>query len=190
MKLIESKEIWRLISGYENIYKISNYGQVKRLKSHDLRGRNVKEKILKNILGNHGYYRVTLCNGIQKAFTLHRLLALAFLPNPFKYPCINHKNGVKTDNRLENLEWCSYSHNQSHAIRTGLSPKPPPKFGKNHHNAKFDLNYFNVILKARNDGMLLKDILKNFKISQTHYYRIVNRETWQQTNRYNDNPIN
>ena len=101
----------KVIPGYPN-YSISIEGIVYNTK---------KNKQLKPVLSNVGYLKVTLCNnGTTKDFSLHRLIGIAFIENPNNYPMINHKNGVKSDNRLENLEWCSASQNIQHAFDNGL----------------------------------------------------------------------
>lgn len=69
------------------------------------------------VFGNGGYCQLMLYKyNIGKMFQVHRLVCMAFLPNPNELPCVNHKNGIRTDNRLENLEWCTYSENMRHAI--------------------------------------------------------------------------
>lgn len=81
-----------------------------------------KNKWLKNSLMTNGYYVTTLRNmsNTKKTIFIHRILGITYLENPNNYPMINHKNGVKADNRLENLEWVSASQNIQHAWNTGL----------------------------------------------------------------------
>ena len=91
-------EIWKPIEGYEGIYEVSNYG---RIKSHKYK----KERILKGCINNKGYYRIALLkDGTETKYYVHRLVAEEFIPNPNNFPCINHKNEIKTDNMVENIE--------------------------------------------------------------------------------------
>lgn len=102
-------EIWLPVVGYEGLYAVSNMGRVKSLGNNKLR----KEKILSQILNNNnGYLQLTLYKeGKMQTFLVHRLVATAFLENPNGYRCVNHKNEIKTDNRVENLEWCDDKYN-------------------------------------------------------------------------------
>lgn len=101
-------EMWKSIEGYEGLYEISNIGLV----------RNVKSNHLLKPLNSNGYLVICLCkNGKQKMFRIHRLVAAAFIPNPNNYPCVNHKNEIKTDNRVENLEWCTEKYNCNYGTR-------------------------------------------------------------------------
>ena len=101
-------EIWKDIEGYEGLYQINSEGIV----------RNKKGCIRKSKLKKDGYVSITLCkNGEHKTFLVHRLVATAFIPNPNNYTIINHINEDKTDNRVENLEWCSKSYNNTYGTR-------------------------------------------------------------------------
>jgi len=118
-------EIWKDVVGYEGIYKISNLCRIKSLsrvwKPSSKGGCKMPEKILKWMYNVHGYLVVELRNnGDRKGGFSHRLIAQAFIPNPENKPEINHINGIKDDNRIENLEWCTKLENIQHSCRTGL----------------------------------------------------------------------
>jgi hypothetical protein len=119
------KETWLPIKGYEDSYEISNIGRVKRFEYTQVLpygGIGIyKEKILKNILHPNGYFFVGLHkNKKGKNMSIHRLIAIAFIPNPENKPCINHINGVKSDNCIPNLEWVTKKENNVHAFKIGL----------------------------------------------------------------------
>lgn len=103
------KEIWKDIEGYEGLYQISNKGRVKSFYNH-----NGKIFVKPNI-DVWGYERVDLSkNKNEKHYKVHRLVAKAFIPNPNNYPCINHKDENKTNNCVDNLEWCSHKYNRNY----------------------------------------------------------------------------
>ena len=114
-------EIWRPIKGYEGLYEVSNLGRIKSLKRLVKKWdgyRIVPEKILTPRANNRGYLRINLCkDGITKTFSPHRLVAEAFIPNPDNLPCVNHKDENPLNNVVSNLEWCTYSYNNSYGTR-------------------------------------------------------------------------
>ncbi|PEI42608.1 HNH endonuclease [Bacillus pseudomycoides] len=128
------EELWKPISGYEGIYEVSSLGRVRSLDRVivDYRGieKSVGGKILKPGVTNKGYYIVSL-NSVDKRHTLtvHRLVANAFIPNLDNKPQVNHINGIKTDNRICNLEWLTNEENMKHAINNGLANKGGRKKG-------------------------------------------------------------
>lgn len=106
---MNENEIWKDIDGYEGLYQISNYGQVKSLK--DNHG-NPREKILKGVKNHKGYLRLTLYKNKKMInYSVHRLVAQAFIDNPNNFETVNHINEDKTDNRACNLEWMSVADN-------------------------------------------------------------------------------
>lgn len=102
-------EQWRDVPGYEGFYQVSNQGQVRRTKSG---------RLLKPHNSGNGYLQAMLSKDNRRNYQLiHRLVALAFIPNPEGKPQVNHKNGVKSDNSVHNLEWCTMSENLLHRHR-------------------------------------------------------------------------
>lgn len=118
------EEIWKDVPGYEGYYQVSNLGKVRSVDREFvnsigrhciLKGMPIAPRIEK------GYYRLGLGKHQEKKmFNVHRLVALAFIPNPSNYNTVNHINGNKTDNRAENLEWCSIKQNVVHAFQNNL----------------------------------------------------------------------
>lgn len=110
-------EEWKDIKGYEGIYQISNKGRVKSLNRIDLRGNKVNEKIREGTIDNTGYKIISLSkNGKEKKYSIHRLVAQAFLPNPNNLPVVNHKDENKLNNNVENLEWCTQEYNVKYSL--------------------------------------------------------------------------
>lgn len=120
-KIPKDKEVWKDVLGYENLYMVSSLGRVKSLDRVNINvngvKRNIKSVMLKQAF-NGWYYNVCLCSPKIPKRTLltHRLVALAFLENNDDKKCVNHIDGNKLNNKVENLEWCTHSENEIHKI--------------------------------------------------------------------------
>lgn len=118
------KEMWKNLKGYENQYKISNFGILKRKEKTNIDKRATRkiipEHIVKGTVYNNGkgYIMINLPENTRKL--IHRLVAETFIPNPENKPQVNHIDGNKLNNRVDNLEWVTAKENVHHAIRTGL----------------------------------------------------------------------
>jgi site-specific DNA-cytosine methylase len=113
-------EVWMPIPGYEGIYEVSNFGRVKRLPlGKQWHYRQTHNNIRKQKVGRNGYCCVNLSkDNAVKWYSVHRLVAMAFIPNPSNYPCVNHRDENKQNNCVENLEWCSYQYNANYGTGT------------------------------------------------------------------------
>ena len=106
----ETKE-WRPVVGYEGLYEVSSDGDVKNVKT---------QRVLKPGYSKRGYFQVSLCVlGKSKTSSIHRLIAMAFIENPESKEHVNHKDGIKINNNLENLEWATPNENSQHAWING-----------------------------------------------------------------------
>lgn len=115
------EEVWKDVVGYEGLYKISDLGRVKSLPRN---GTIPEERIMVNKLTKQGY--ITIClskNDIKKHLKIHRLVAIAFIPNPENKKEVNHIDGNKSKNGVTNLEWVTRSENMKHAFDTGLKTR-------------------------------------------------------------------
>lgn len=110
-------EKYCIITNFDN-YAVSNYGNIKNVKNG---------KILTPVKNKNGYLTYTFCqNKIKKSFRIHRLVAFYFIDNIYNKPYVNHKDGNKTNNHVNNLEWCTAKENDHHARATGLKNQEKP----------------------------------------------------------------
>lgn len=165
--LENNKEIWEDIPGLAGRYQASNIGGIRSC----IDG---KERIRKTGTNHQGYVVLPIKDAQGKYFTkyVHRLVAMAFIPNPMGLKDVNHKNGIKSDNRVENLEWCTRQYNVRHAYNTGLNK---PLTGFDNPNNK--LNKIQII-SIFNDSRTTEQICEAFKISTALVIQIKNGSAW------------
>ena len=174
-----AKEEWVPIKGFENLYEVSNRGNVKSIPTitYNSNGRPYtrKGRLLKPASKN-GYKRVILFSkSKQKSYLVHRLVALSFIENPDNKPYINHIDGDPSNNILENLEWCTPKENVDHAIKTGLSNVK----GSNHGSSKLtEREVVEIRNLYRSKKYNQREISENFNITQALVSMIIGNKIW------------
>jgi len=138
------KEIWKDVVGYEESYKVSSAGNIKSKSRYVLRSGHlmyVKGQYIKTYLQKSGYYTFGLRDGYKYLHrNVQKIIAEAFIPNPENKRTVNHINGIKTDNRVENLEWATDSENTQHAYDKGMHPSKTFLNGRGFKNITIKLN--------------------------------------------------
>ena len=115
------KEEWKSITGYEGLYEVSTYGRIRSLKRITIDGKHLQERFINGgEYPNHYKFVCLRKDGKNKNRLVHRLVAEAFIPNPGNCSDVNHIDGNKQNNNLNNLEWCTRSENLKHAVTIGL----------------------------------------------------------------------
>lgn len=183
--------MWKDVKGFENLYQISDAGEV-RSKDRlgiDTKGRKRfwKGRVLNPDIAPNGYYRITLSNGRRNRVQryLHRMLAEHFIPNPYNLPQVNHKDGNKLNCNLDNLEWVSAQGNTIHAYKNGLinhvRGNKHPNYGKCGAQSKRakrikginvvtgEIKTYNAMIEAKADGFLPSEISRSCKHGSIHH---------------------
>lgn len=157
-------EIWKKITGFEK-YEISNLGRIRR---KYLKGYKFRKPV-----SQYGYLCITFSVGYNfKKFQIHRLVANEFLNNSENKPCVNHINGNKSDNRVENLEWCTYSENEKHSysilgkVTNGICRR------------KIPLKDIQIIKDLYKSNVSQYEIARKYNVSQSTIQLLVNNKTY------------
>jgi len=177
-------EIWKDIEGYEGFYQISNKGKVKSLKriinKRDGRKCYVKEKILKQVPDKDGYAKCSLTcfKGRRKPIIVHRVIAKNFICNPQNKPQVNHIDGNKKNNDLNNLEWVTLSENRIHAYATGLQNGKAKEGSRNNLSKLNEMQVLTIKTLLHNKWTCAK-IAKSFSVTQSNISYIKSGKTWK-----------
>lgn len=167
------------IPGFENYkgYAVDREGNVWSCNSQGLNKPFKKDWFLKaKKVVAHGYISCSLSFEDKAIYPkVHRLVALAFIPNPDSLPMVNHKNCIKNDNRSENLEWCNGVHNANHYLDKGMRNTAR---GTRIKNAKLNDQLVVDIFRMKREGLINKEIAKIVKIDRSDISRVLNRRTW------------
>lgn len=162
-------ERWKDIKEYKGLYQVSSLGRVRSLPRNTTKGGIIK--------GNKSRFYQSLClskNGYIKSYAIHRLVAITFIKNSDNKPYVNHKDGNKFNNRVDNLEWTTPSENKIHAVKNGFTYSPR---GEKHWASK--LSEWQVISIRRNAYKPQKELAKEFNVSFQTISDIINRKKWK-----------
>ncbi len=181
-------EKWLDIEGYEGYYQVSNLGRVRSLDRILLRDSgSFKRKgvVLSDNKDTKGYNICGLCDSKGRGNgSVHRLVAQAFIANPENKPQVNHINGIKDDNRVENLEWCTSKENVNHSVLTGLHiAAKGSKQGSSKLTEKAAMEIYNM---AHSGDFIQEDIGRLFSVKQSVVSSIKTKRSWKHIHENNN----
>jgi len=160
-------ENWKEIKDFEG-YEVSDNGRVRSLSTV----KGMWGKVLEPLIAGRGYFRVALRKNNKPHFkSIHRLVAEYFIPNPENKPQVNHKDGDKSNNHKDNLEWCTYRENINHAIDNGLS-----SVGERNGNSKLTKDQ---VLEIRDSRLTYKELAELYGVHKSTINRIKNNKGWK-----------
>lgn len=166
-------EIWKDIIGYEGLYRISSFG---RIKSCHINKKGIGWQLLDCSIDLKGYKRINLYRDSTRVnWKVHRLVAIHFIENPEAKKEVNHKDGIKINNRVENLEWCSTLENMRHAFSNSLVPF---RIGETNGRAKLKEADVFQIRKLAKSGVDYKLIAKSYPVNAATINKIINKKLW------------
>jgi hypothetical protein len=175
------EEIWKIVANTEGRYEVSSMGRIKSLPfTIEVKGKSsfvTRERILRLGTDRDGY-DVFVCSINSKRYTKrgHRVVAETFIPNPNNLPQVNHKNSIRNDNRVENLEWVSERDNMMHGIEYG---NVKPTKGEINGMSKLTKDKVIEIRAAYETGRSYAEIAKDYDVGGGAIGKIIRRERWK-----------
>lgn len=171
---------WRNIKGYEGLYQVSDCGEIKSLDRKSKRkdsGFNIyKGKVLKQDKNNRGYNLITLNkNGVSKKILVHRIVAINFIENNENKKFVNHIDGDKRNNKVENLEWATFEENIKHAWETEIYK---PIKSDSVHTAKLNSEKVKNIRK-NTENKSVKELAEEYGVTSTTVSNVLNFKSWK-----------
>ena len=165
--MLNQQEIWKDIDGYGGKYQVSSLGAVRN---------KLTCRVLKSVCHRTGYIHVSLCSMKElHTKTIHRLVAIAFIPNPENKPQVNHKDGNKKNNSVDNLEWATQFENMRHASRAGLFCQ----VGTANNNSRLTEKEVLEIRKAFKEGKTQTSLAKIYGVARAQIYKIIHGIRWE-----------
>lgn len=172
-----AEEYWKDIKGYEGLYQVSNLGNIKSIDRSIKRSTSLmklKSKPISQYVGNRGYPMVSLCiNGKCKRYLVHRIVAIAFLPNPLNKAYVNHIDDNKQNSNLENLEWSTPTENSIHAHKHGLANVAR---GERQHSSKLTVDRVKYI---RESSKTVRELSIMFNVSKQSIRDVKMKRSWK-----------
>ena len=173
-------ESWKDIPGWEGFYQASTLGRIKSISRLNSRGERIKTKIRKQENDRRGYPQIILCrNGKSKNYKTHQLIAAAFLPNPKNKLQVNHLNGIKNDNCIENLEWNTNLENMRHSWETGIKTSINFSGEKNGESKLKNEDVIRIRELWKTGEYTKRAISKMFPVTESTIGRILNGQYWK-----------
>jgi len=163
-------EKWKDIKNYEGIYQVSDLGRIKSLARNTTSGGIIKQ--------NKSRFYLSVClskDGYLKSFSVHRLVLSTFVENPKDKKYVNHIDGNKFNNKLENLEWTTPSENKLHAIKNGFTHTPK---GEKHWGSKLTEKQV-ILMRLERGDKKLREIASEYGVSIQTVSDIINRKKWR-----------